>query len=50
VERVRPLVDETHCLYMPDNFLDVSHYYTDESEVKTADVIWRIDDIVKNWI
>jgi predicted phosphoribosyltransferase len=50
VERVRPLVDEVHCLYHPDNFLDVPHYYTDESEVKTADVIWRIDDIVKNWI
>lgn len=49
IERLHGMVDELHYLYIPDNFLKVSHYYTDEPQIDPATVMDRIDNVVANW-
>ncbi len=50
IERLEPLVDELHYLYIPENFLTVSHYYTDEPKIDPNSVTERIDNVVARWI
>lgn len=50
IERLHGMVDEMHYLYIPDNFLKVSHYYTDEEKIDPKSVMGRIDNVVANWI
>ena len=50
IERISGLVDEVHYLYIPDNFLKVSHYYTDEGTIDPNSVMERIDNVVSRWI
>jgi putative phosphoribosyl transferase len=50
IERVEQKVDETFYLYIPENFLTVSHYYTDEGKIRQEDVVDRIDNVVARWI
>ena len=49
IARVNERVDELHYLYIPDNFLTVSHYYTDEARIDPASVMERIDNVVSRW-
>jgi putative phosphoribosyl transferase len=49
IERLSGLVDEMHYLYIPDNFLTVSHYYTDEDEIDPTSVLERIDNVSTRW-
>jgi predicted phosphoribosyltransferase len=49
IERVGRLVDELHYLYIPDNFLTVSHYYTDEDKIDPGTVMERIDSVMSRW-
>jgi putative phosphoribosyl transferase len=49
IERLHGLVDETHYLYLPDNFFTVSHYYTDEPRIDPDTVMERIDNVVAHW-
>ncbi|MBW4062237.1 hypothetical protein HJC99_06730 [Candidatus Saccharibacteria bacterium] len=49
IERLSGEVDELHYLYIPDNFLTVSHYYTDEDRIDPSSVMDRIDNIVSRW-
>jgi putative phosphoribosyl transferase len=50
IERIQERVDELHYLYIPDNFLTVSHYYTDEDRIDPETVMERIDNVVARWI
>lgn len=50
IERLHGMVDELHYLYIPENFLSVSHYYTDEPKIDPASVTERIDNVVARWI
>ena len=49
IERVSQMVDEMHYLYIPENFLTVSHYYTDEDQIDPNTVRERIDNVVARW-
>jgi len=49
IERLHGLLDELHYLYIPDNFISVSHYYTDEDKIDPDSVMGRIDNVVANW-
>jgi putative phosphoribosyl transferase len=49
IERLNAKVAELHYLYIPDNFLSVSHYYTDEGRIDASSVVERIDNIVSRW-
>lgn len=49
IERLHGMVDELHYLYIPDNFLKVSHYYTDEAQIDPTTVMQRINNVVANW-
>ena len=49
IERLHGVVDELHYLYIPDNFLTVNHYYTDEGRIDPATVMERINNVVANW-
>jgi putative phosphoribosyl transferase len=50
IERIHGLVDEVHYLYIPDNFIKVSHYYTDEESIDQDAVMDRINNVVARWI
>ncbi len=50
IERLHERVDELHYLYIPENFLTVSHYYTDEDKIDPDTVIERIDNVVARWV
>jgi predicted phosphoribosyltransferase len=50
IERVHGLVNELHYLYIPDNFIRVSHYYTDEPEIDPTTVIDRLNNVQANWV
>ncbi len=50
IERIHGMVDELHYLYIPENFLSVKHYYTDEPVIDPDTVVSRIDNVVANWI
>lgn len=50
IERIGQIVDEMHYLYIPSNFLRVSHYYTDEEEIDPNTVMDRINNVVARWI
>lgn len=50
IERIHGMVDEMHYLYIPENFLNVSHYYTDEDKIEPGSVLSRIDNVVARWI
>ena len=50
IERLHGMMDEVHYLYLPDNFMNVSHYYTDEVKIDPSTVMERIDNIVSRWI
>ncbi len=50
IERIHGKVDELHYLYIPENFLSVSHYYTDEPKIDPETVIERINNVVSNWV
>jgi putative phosphoribosyl transferase len=50
IERISQVVDELHYLYVPDNFLKVSHYYTDEDQIDPSTVMDRINNTVASWI
>jgi predicted phosphoribosyltransferase len=50
IERLSQMVDEMHFLYIPMNFLTVSHYYTDEDRIDPATVRERIDNVVSRWV
>ncbi len=50
IERIHGMVNELHYLYIPDNFLGVSHYFTDEGKIDPETVISRIDNVVARWI
>jgi len=49
IERLNELVDEMHYLYIPENFISVSHYYTDEDKIEPDTVMDRINNIVSRW-
>lgn len=49
IERLHGLVDELHYLYIPESFLKVSHYYTDEERIDPSTVMDRINNVVANW-
>jgi putative phosphoribosyl transferase len=49
IERLNGMVEELHYLYIPDNFLSVSHYYTDEDKIEPDSVMERIDNVVSRW-
>jgi putative phosphoribosyl transferase len=49
IERVHGIVDELHYLYIPENFLTVSHYYTDEEKIDPKSVMERINNVVARW-
>lgn len=49
IERLHGMVDEIHYLYIPDNFLTVGHYYTDEERIDPATVMDRINNVVSGW-
>ncbi len=50
IERLHGLMDEVHYLYIPDNFLNVGHYFTDEPKIDPDSVMERIDNVVARWI
>lgn len=50
IERLSQRLDEMHYLYIPDNFFNVSHYYTDEPKVDPAVVLERINNVVARWV
>lgn len=50
IERLQQLLDEVHYLYIPDNFLTVSHYYTDEDQIDPDSVMERLNNVVNRWI
>jgi putative phosphoribosyl transferase len=50
IERVHGLVDELHYLYIPDNFIKVSHYYTDEGRIDPTTIMDRINNVVTKWM
>lgn len=50
IERLSQLVDEIHYLYIPSNFLTVSHYYTDEDRIDPNTVMDRINNVVARWV
>lgn len=50
IERLHGMVDELHYLYIPDNFLTVAHYYTDEEKIDPSSVMARIDNVVARWM
>jgi putative phosphoribosyl transferase len=50
IERLQQRVDEMYHLYIPENFMRVSHYYTDEGKIDQAEVVDRIDNVVARWI
>lgn len=50
IERLHGLVDELHYLYIPDNFISVSHYYTDEDKIDPSTVMDRINNVVAKWV
>jgi predicted phosphoribosyltransferase len=49
IERVKQRVDETYYLYIPENFISVAHYYTDEGKIRQEDILDRIDNVVARW-
>jgi putative phosphoribosyl transferase len=49
IERIHGMVDEVHYLYIPENFLTVSHYYTDEGKIDPDSVMERINNVVARW-
>jgi putative phosphoribosyl transferase len=50
IERLSQLVDELHYLYLPVNFIKVSHYYTDEDSIDPSTVMDRINNVVAHWV
>lgn len=50
IERISQLVQEMHYLYIPANFLNVSHYYTDEEKIDPSTVMDRINNVVSRWM
>jgi predicted phosphoribosyltransferase len=50
IERLSQIVDEMHYLYIPFNFLKVSHYYTDEEKIDPNTVMERISNVVARWV
>jgi putative phosphoribosyl transferase len=50
IEKLHGVVDELHYLYIPENFLSVSHYYTDEEKISPDSVMERIDNVVARWM
>lgn len=50
IERIHSIVSELHYLYIPDNFIRVSHYYTDEPEIDPTTVVDRLDSVQANWV
>ena len=50
IERLHGLVDALHYLYIPENFFDVAHYYTDEPKIDPATVMDRINGVVSGWV
>jgi len=50
IERISQMVQEMHYLYIPMNFLSVSHYYTDEDKIDPNTVRERIDNVVARWV
>jgi predicted phosphoribosyltransferase len=49
MERVSRMVDELHYLYIPDNFITVSHYYEDNTKLDPETVIRSINEVVSQW-
>ena len=50
IERIGRLVDEIHYLYIPENFLSVSHYYTGEDKIDPESVVERFNIVVSRWM
>jgi predicted phosphoribosyltransferase len=50
IERLHGKLDELHYLYIPENFLSVGHYYTDEDRIDPESVFERINNVVYRWI
>ena len=50
IERLNHQLDRLYYLYIPDNFFRVSHYYTDEPQIGSDEVMERINNVVANWV
>ena len=50
IERLHAIVNELHYLYIPDNFIRVSHYFTDEPEIDPDSIVERLNSVKANWV
>ncbi len=49
VDRMHLLADEIHCLNVVDNFVDVNHYYDDNTLPAHNTIVASIKDIILKW-
>lgn len=49
VDRMHLLADEICCLSVPENFMDIDHYYEDNSLPSHETILKTIESIVLNW-
>lgn len=49
LDRLRGKIDELHYLYIPDDFVSVHHYYSDNSLPDAGEVMRRINGVVGRW-
>lgn len=50
IEQASRQVDELHYLYIPDQFFDVDHYYTENPRPTKEDLALRINTVVAHWL
>ena len=49
IDRLSHIMDRVECLYIPDNFFTVSHYYTDEDDVNPDLALRSLTDVQARW-
>ena len=49
VNALHVLADELHILDVRENFLDVNHYYTDNTVLSHEETVAKINQIILNW-
>jgi putative phosphoribosyl transferase len=48
-DRMHSIADELHCLYVPDNFMGVDHYYETTGKTTVEDALKIIKNISLSW-
>lgn len=49
VDRMHILGDELHVLNVADNFMDVDHYYTENSHPSHEEIVKKINEMILKW-